>query len=161
MSTSKTHYYATWATFVFLKASVPSWFGRRNTVRSQDTLVWRKLWLYYKSTFISQKPDRMLRNISNLTLLLLFPSQLSRRKACTLLYLLPSNHGNPPLWTIYLASLLPSMVMTVYLWSWIDFMRWLYWWSVEEYHSRGHCQTLLWMSVGTFWDPADHYIRSG
>lgn len=36
------------------------------------------------------------------------------------------------LWTICLASLLPSMVMAVYLWSWTYFLRWLYWQPIRR-----------------------------
>ena len=31
----------------------------------------------------------------------------------------------------------------------------------EEHHGGGHCQNFLWMSVGTLWDPPNHYLRLG
>lgn len=49
ISTSRTHYYATWATLVFLQGSVPIWFWRHMIVESHDTLLWRKMWPYYRS----------------------------------------------------------------------------------------------------------------
>lgn len=106
--------------------------GRCTTVESQDTLVWRKVWSYYKSTFISESSNRILGNISNNSFPAPSPKQPSRSKACTLLCLLLGSLGNPSPGTIYLASLLPRMVITVYLWSWTNFTRWIYWWPVRR-----------------------------
>jgi len=125
--TYRMHYYATWATFVFIQVSVLIQFWRWTTVVSQDTFVWRKLWMYYKSTFIGKKFDRMLGNVSDPTLPPPSPSQPLRSKAYTLLCLLPSSLGNPSPWTLYLASIILSMVVTMYFWLWIDFLKWLYW----------------------------------
>jgi hypothetical protein len=52
------------------------------------------------------------------------PSQPSRSKAYTPLFLLPRSLGNPSQWITCLAFHPPSKAMTVYLWSLIGFRRW-------------------------------------
>jgi hypothetical protein len=53
-----------------------------------------------------------------------FPSQPSRSKAYTPLFLLPRSLGNPSQWITCLAFHPPSKEMIVYLWSLIGFRRW-------------------------------------
>ncbi len=88
--------------------------------------VVEKTMVVLQKTFIGQNLDKTLENILDPTLPVPSPSQPSRSKACTLLCLLPTSPRNPYPWTICRASLLQIMVMTVYLWSWTDFLRWPY-----------------------------------
>lgn len=62
------HYYYTLALIVLLQASVPSWFGKHTTIESKDTLVWRKLWQYYKGISIGQNSNNVLENLLDPTL---------------------------------------------------------------------------------------------
>jgi hypothetical protein len=87
-------------------------------------LAWRKLWSFYKNIFIGQNFDRTSTSISDLALPVPFPSQPSRSKAYTPLFLLPRGLGNPSRWITCLAFHPPSKAMIVYLWWLIGFRRW-------------------------------------
>jgi hypothetical protein len=93
--TFRTDYYVIWAISVFLQASVKRLFGRITTVRWQDILAWIKLWSFYINIFIGQNFDRTSTSISYLAVHVPLPSQPSRRKAYTPLFLLLRGLGNP------------------------------------------------------------------
>jgi hypothetical protein len=57
----------------------------------------------------------------------LSPNQPLRNRACTLLFLLLTGHGNPSQCTTCQASHPPSGEMTVFLWLLIAFLRWQFW----------------------------------
>jgi hypothetical protein len=101
-----------------------SLFGRLTTVRWKDILAWRKLWLFYRNIFIGQNFNRTSTSISILALPVPFPSQPSRSKAYTPLFLLPRGLQNPSRWITCLAFHPPRKAMIVYLWWLIDFQRW-------------------------------------
>jgi hypothetical protein len=85
--TLRTDSYATWAIFLFLQASVQRLFGNPTTVRWQENLAWRKLWTFFINIFIGQKFDRTSASISYLALPVPFPSQPSRSKSYTPIFL--------------------------------------------------------------------------
>ena len=63
-------------------------------------------------------------SISDIALPVSFPSQPSRSKAYTPLFLLPKFLGNPSRWITCMAFHPPSNAMIVYLWWFIIFWRW-------------------------------------
>jgi hypothetical protein len=77
-------------------------------------LAWRKLWSFFKNIFIGQNFDRTSASILDLALPVPFPSQPSRRKAYTPLFLLLRSLGNPSQWITCQAFCPPSKGMTVY-----------------------------------------------
>ena len=96
--TSKMHYYFTWDTFVFLKANVLRWFGKRTTVGSLGISRSRKQWQYYRSISIGRTFDRMSGRTLDPTLLAPLPKRPSRSKASKLRYLPLVYLGNPSPW---------------------------------------------------------------
>jgi len=122
--TFRMDYYATWDISVFLQASVRSLFGKRITVGWHGTLAWKRQSQCYKSIFIGRSSTKMLADISYIALPTPSPSLPLRSKGCTHLFPLPMNLGSPSQWTKCQEFLQPSMVMIVYLWSWITSLRW-------------------------------------
>jgi hypothetical protein len=118
------NYYAIWSISVFLQGSVHRLFGNLTTIEWQEILVWRKLWPFYINIFIGQNFDRTSASISDLALLVPFPSQPLRIKAYPTLFLPQRSLGNPSQWIIGLAFHPPKKAMIVYLWSLINFRRW-------------------------------------
>jgi hypothetical protein len=83
-----------------------------------------KLWPYFRNILIGQKFDRTSTSISDISLPMPLPSQLSRSKDYTPLFIFLRSLGNPSQWITCLACHPPSKEMTVCLWSLIDFRRW-------------------------------------
>jgi hypothetical protein len=86
--------------------------------------VWRKLWSFYKNIFISQNFNRTSTSISDLTLPLSLPSQPSKNKPYTPLFLLPRGLRNPSRWITCLTFRPPRKKMIMYLWWLIIFRIW-------------------------------------
>jgi hypothetical protein len=86
--------------------------------------VWRKLWSFSRKKFIGQNFDMMSTIISYPALLVPFPSQPSRIKAYTPLFVPLRSLENPSLWITCLAFHPPRKEMIFFLWSLIGFRRW-------------------------------------
>jgi hypothetical protein len=114
--------YAIWTTYVFLQVSMQSLFRRFTTVVWKDILAWRKLWSLYRNIFIGQKFDMTLASISDLALIVSLPSQPSRSKDYTPLFLLLRGLGNPSRWITCLKFHPPSKAMIMYFWWLIGFL---------------------------------------
>jgi hypothetical protein len=71
---------------------------------------------FYRNIFIGKNFNKTSTSISDLSFLVPFPSQTSRSKTYTHLFLLPRGVGNPSRWITCLAFRPPSMTMIVYLW---------------------------------------------
>jgi hypothetical protein len=122
--TFKMNSYATWAISVFLQASMQKLFGNPTTVVWQDILALRKLCLFFRTIFIGQTFDRMSTSISDPVLHVSFPTQPSKSKAYTPLFLFLRSPGNPSQWITCMAYHPPRKEMNVYLLSLISFRRW-------------------------------------
>jgi hypothetical protein len=87
--------------------SVPS-SKRANptTARWQDTLASKRQWRCYKNISIGRNFNRRSASISGLALLAMLPNQPLQNRACTPLFLLLTDHGNPSQWTTCRASLI-------------------------------------------------------
>jgi hypothetical protein len=114
-------------------------------------LAWRKLWSFYRNIFIGQNFDRTSTSISDLALLVPFPSQPSRSKTYTPLFLLLRGLGNPSQWITCLAFHPPSKAMIVYLWWLNGFQRWSFsqprrrasQWQILPIYSSNECGSIL------------------
>jgi hypothetical protein len=79
---------------------------------------------FFRNIFIGQNFDMTSTSISDLALYVSLPSQPSRSKAYTPLFLLSRSLGNPSQWITCLACRPPRKEMIVCLWSLIGFRRW-------------------------------------
>jgi hypothetical protein len=79
--------------------------------------------LFFRNIFIGQNFDRTSKSISDIALIMTFPSQTSRRNAYTHLFLVSKILCNPYQWITCLAFRPPRKAMAVYLWSLISFRR--------------------------------------
>jgi hypothetical protein len=82
------------------------------------------MWLFFRNIFIGKNFDRTLASILDLALPMPFPSQPSRSKAYTPLFLFSRSHGNPYQWITCQDSRPPSKEMDAYFWSFMKFQGW-------------------------------------
>jgi hypothetical protein len=158
--TSRMDCYAIWPPLCSHKRVCKDGFGRLTSVRWNDIFVWRKLWSFYRNIFIGQNFDKTSTSISDLALPFSFPSQPSRSKAYTPLFLLPRGLGNPSQWITCLAFCPPRMTMIVYLWWLIGFQRWPLSQPARRASQRHILPSSSSNSVGPFWDTTYHHLRS-
>ena len=124
---SKMDYFSIWAIFVFLPVSVWSWFGNPIIVGWPVTSMWKRPWKSCTSTSIGQNSNKMLVDIFGHALPAPSPNHPLRNRDCTHPFWLLISHGSQFRWITCLASQPPSMAMTVFLWLFIGFQRWLFW----------------------------------
>ena len=120
-------YSTIWVIFVFLLASMQSWFGKPIIVGWQGTSVWKRLWQSCTSTSIDQNSDNMLVDIFGHALPAPSPNRPLRNRDCTHPCWLLTSRGSQFQWITCLASRPPSMAMIAFLWSLISSQRWPLW----------------------------------
>jgi hypothetical protein len=98
------------------------WEARYNQMEGHFGM--EKTMVILQKKIIGQKFGRTSTSISYLSLPVQFPSQSSRRKDYTPLFLLSRGLGNPYQWITCLASCPRRKEIIVYLWWLIGFRRW-------------------------------------
>ena len=116
-----------WSIYVFHQVSERSLSGNPTIVGWHDTSVLKRQWEWYRNITTIWNFDKRSTSISGLALLALLPNQPLRNRACTPLFLLLIDHGNPSQWTTCRASHPPSGEMTMFFWLLIAFLRWQFW----------------------------------
>ena len=112
---SRKDFFATWAIYVFLQASVRCWFGKHIAVRWHGNLAPKRQWWYCRSTFIGLSSNKMSVDISDHPLPTPSQNLSLRSRGFTTLWILLMGQRNPSPWITCQDYLQPSIVMILFM----------------------------------------------
>jgi hypothetical protein len=125
-------------------------------------LAWRKLWPLYRNIFICQNFERTSTSISDVELSMPFPSQPSRSKVYTPLFILLRFLWNPYRWITCLAFYPPRKEFIVYFFVVHRFSRMAILIAYKKRIKMTNNDKLFFELVWVhFWDTTDHHLQSG